>query len=366
VARCLDSVVGRGFDNIIVVDTGSVDKTVSIVDSYRPHGVQLIQFPWPDSFAAVRNFAIETVQTGWIVFLDADEWLAERSADQLGPCLASLSTIRDPGRLAFAPIIHHVDHDLYSHDLPRIFRADSEIRYRGAVHEYPVLRGVTDEPVDLVGLDIWLHHDGYDPAVASSKNKMNRNLTLLRAARDEDPDNPRWRYFIVRDGLPTLDRAQLVDACTALRDLVERDPATGDRRDAREYYRLALCEAGQGLAVLGDWRTVQRYCDELDRIDQRDSPDAHYLRSIEQLLHGVVTGRDLVRTMKLRRDDDLVSASAIDGSGRHLDALIVALLARLRGARDAEGYRELCTPWTDVFFDHSRLRWRWASAMRSR
>jgi hypothetical protein len=349
-------VVGRGFDNIVVVDTGSVDETVSIVDSYRRHGVQLVRFPWPDSFAAVRNFAIETVKTGWIVFLDADEWLAERSSDQLGPCLASLSAIRNPGRLAFAPIIHHVDHDLYTHDLPRIFRADSEIRYRGAVHEYPVLRGGSDESVDLIGLDIWLHHDGYDPVVARGKDKMNRNLTLLRAARESDPDNPRWLYFIVRDGLPTLDRAQLIDACTTVRNLVERQPATGDRRSAREYYRLTLSEACQGLAVLGDWRTVHRYCDELDHIDQRDSPDAHYLRSVAQLLNGVVTGRDLVRTMRLRRDDELVSTSAIDASGRHLDALIVALLARLRGAPDAERYRELCTPWTDVFFDRSRLR----------
>jgi hypothetical protein len=149
---------------------------------------------------------------------------------------------------------------------------------------------------------------------------------------------------------------QLLDLCATLRDLVERNPPTGDRLDARQYYRRAMCVASQGFAAVGDWSTVHRYCDELDRIDQCDSPDAHYLRSVAELFHGVVRDRDLLRTMKLRRDDDLVSASAIETSGRHLDAVIVAQLARLRGASAADRYRQLCDPWTDAFFERSTLR----------
>ena len=356
IARCLDSVVGRGFDNIVVVDTGSVDKTMGIVDGYRQHGVQLVQLPWPDSFAEVRNFAIETVETGWIVFLDADEWLDEHSSEQLGACLASLTGTQDLDRLVFAPIIQHVDRDEAIEDVPRIFKADSGIRYRGAVHEYPVLSGPVDEPVGMVGLDILFHHDGYDHAVTNGKNKRNRNLGLLRTARKDDPDNPRWLYFMVRDGLPVLDHAQLLDLRATLRGLAERDPATGDRLGARHYYRRALYVAGQGLAAKGDWSTVYSFCDELDRIDQRDSPDAHYLRSVGELFNGVPTDRDLLRTMRLRRDEELVSTSAVDTSGRHLDALIVALLARFRGAPDADRYRKLCAPWTDMFFERSTLR----------
>jgi glycosyltransferase involved in cell wall biosynthesis len=356
IARCLASVIGRGFDDIVVVDTGSVDRTLSIVAGYRPYGVRSVQVPWPDSFAEVRNIAIETVKTGWIVFLDADEWLDERTSESLIACLASLTGIRGLDRLVFAPIIRHVDRDDVIEDVPRIFTADSAIRYRGAVHEYPVLPGVVDEPVGMVGLDIVFRHDGYDPAVVHAKKKRNRNLGLLRTARKRDPDHPRWLYFLVRDGLPVLDRAQILDLCAALRGLVGRDPATGDRRDARQYLRLTLYLACQGLAAMGDWSTVHRYCDELDRIDQCESPDAHYLRSVAELLNGVVTERDLLRTMRIRRADELVSTSAVDTSGRHLDALIVALLARLRSPSDADRYRELCTPWTDVFFERSRLR----------
>jgi glycosyltransferase involved in cell wall biosynthesis len=356
IARCLDSVVGRGFDNIVVVDTGSLDKTLSIVDSYRRHGVRPIRLPWPDSFAEARNFAVQTVGTGWIVFLDADEWLDQRSAEQLSACLASLTGIPGLDRLVFAPVIHHVDRDEVTEDVPRIFRADSPIRYRGAAHEYPVVPGAVDEPVGMVSLDIVVHHDGYDEGVVNSKDKRGRNLGLLRAARKADPDNPRWLYFLIRDGLAVLDHEQLLHLCATLRDLVERNPATGDRLGARQYYRRAMCVACQGLAAMGDWSTVHHYCDELDRIDQRDSPDSHYLRSVAELFNGVVVDRDLLQTMKLRRDNELVSTSAIETTGRHLDAVIVAQLARLRGTSPADRYRELCDPWTDVFFERSKLR----------
>jgi hypothetical protein len=356
IARCLDSVVGRGFDDILVMDTGSTDRTVDIVTGYRRRGVRLVRMSWPDSFAEVRNTAIAAVATGWIVFLDADEWLAERSADQLAACLTSLNEVADLDRLVFAPLIHHVDRNTVSDDVPRILKADSGIRYRGRVHEYPVLPGDDAGPVPMAGLDIVFHHDGYDRAVTDAKDKRHRNLGLLCAARREEPDNARWLYFTIRDGLPALNRTQLIDACTTLRTLAERDVATGDRRTSRQYYRMALGEACQGLAAMGEWTAMLRYCDELDRLDQRDSPDTCYLRTVAELLHGVVTDRDLLRVIRIRRDATAMSASAIDTSGRHLDAVITALLSRVRNAADADRYLALCAPWTDTFFESSRLR----------
>jgi hypothetical protein len=350
IARCLDSVTGRGLDDIVVVDTGSVDNTLRIVDGYRDRGVRLIRLPWSNSFARARNFAIDTIATGWIVFLDADEWMTERSAEQLRICLAELSRIEDVSRLAFAPEIVHVDRDEYSGDVARIFKADSAIRFKGPVHEYPVITGGTDEPVGVVGLDIEFYHDGYDRSVATSKNKRQRNLALLEAARADDPHNPRWWYFTIRDGLPVLDHAQLVDACAVMRSLTNEPTKTGDRRSSSEYHRLALGTACQCFAAMGDWASVHRYCDELPSVD------AHYFRTIPELLGGAVTERDLLQAIRLRGNDELVSNSVIDSTGRHLDAIIIALLEKVRGDTAAKQYQELCHPWNDVFFDHSRMR----------
>lgn len=354
IARCLDSVAGRGFDTVLVVDTGSTDKTPDIVAGYRDHGVRLVRQPWPGSFGQARNSAIEQVASGWVVFLDADEWLSERAAEDLGPCLASLTGIEDVARLVFAPRIFDVDRGGHDEGVPRIFLADSAIRYRGQVHEYPVVEGRAVRPVGLVGLDIEFRHDGYNRAVASEKRKRERNLALLEAALACDPENPRWWYYTLRDALPVLDSARIVELCSTLRRLADGGGAgTGELLSARTYYRLALTLSCQGLAALGDWTAVERHCDLLDALDSRDNPDAHYFRSVSGLLTGVVTERGLLRTIRLRGDEELVAGSVLDRDGSHLDAVIATLVARLRGPGEAARYLELCAPWTDAFFERS-------------
>ncbi|MCE7001760.1 glycosyltransferase [Kibdelosporangium philippinense] len=352
IARCLDSVVGRGFD-VLVVDTGSTDNTVDIVTGYAD--VRLLHLPWPGSFSAARNFAIDSVAPGWIVFIDADEWLTERTADELPACLESLG---DPStNLVYAPRILEVDTGVFDDSIPRIFRTDSQIRFRGPVHEYPVITGNPDTAVGLVGLDLEFGHDGYRSDVVRAKDKPGRNLELLDQARQNDPENPRWYCFTIRDALLMLDRDQIVALCSALEQLLDSVVPTGDVLGPRHYYGLGLSFACQGLVMHGDWQTVHRYCDRLDALGARENPDAHYFRTMSEMLHGVVTERDLLRTVKLRRDEELVATgSAIDPSGRHLDALIAALVAIFRGEEEAATYRTMCAPWNDVFFQASVLR----------
>jgi hypothetical protein len=213
-----------------------------------------------------------------------------------------------------------------------------------------VIPGDPDEPVGLVGVDIQVNHDGYDRSVAIGKNKRQRNLALLEAARVAEPDNPRWWYFTIRDGLPVLGHSQLVNICEVLKRLADQPIRTGDRRSGREYYRLALGPACEGFAAMGDWSSVHRYCADLPDVD------AHYFRAIPALLGGAVTKRDLVGAIELRGDDDLVSGSVLDPSGRHLDAVIIALLERVQSAAKAEQYRAMCDFWSDTFFACSRLR----------
>lgn len=354
IARCLDSVVDRGFD-VLVIDTGSEDATGRIVAAYEDRGVRLRRIRWPDSFAEARNVALDTVDEGWIVFLDADEWLTERAAGELASRLASVSSLEGLSGLVFAPKIIEEDSGKSDDAIPRIFRAESSIRFRGPVHEYPVVAGNPDTRVGLVGLDLEFRHDGYQPAVAQAKRKLDRNVGLLNTALASEPDNPRWLYFIVRDGFVTLGREQIVEVCTRLRELAFTGVHTADLLSARDYQALTLPVACQALIALGDLRTAHQYCDELDEIEA-DNPDAHYLRSMAELATGTVTAQDLLRTVRLRKNDVLVARSILDPAGGHLDALIVALLQRFRGKADAERYLDMCNPWTDMFFERSNLR----------
>jgi glycosyltransferase involved in cell wall biosynthesis len=66
---CLESVRGI-FDEIIVVDTGSKDRTIEIARSF---GALVFEFAWVDDFAAARNEALAHATGDYVFWLDADD-----------------------------------------------------------------------------------------------------------------------------------------------------------------------------------------------------------------------------------------------------------------------------------------------------
>ena len=69
---CLESVRGH-VDDIVLVDTGSTDRTMAIA---REAGATVLERPWDDDFSAPRNLAARHARGEWILMLDADERLA--------------------------------------------------------------------------------------------------------------------------------------------------------------------------------------------------------------------------------------------------------------------------------------------------
>lgn len=78
-ARCLDSVRGL-MDEIIVVDTGSTDRTREIAAEYTD---RVYEFAWTDDFAAARNFAFSKAGMDYIYSADADEVLDKENRERL-------------------------------------------------------------------------------------------------------------------------------------------------------------------------------------------------------------------------------------------------------------------------------------------
>ena len=71
--NCLASVIGV-VDEIVVLDTGSTDRTCEIAISA---GARLEHFEWCDDFAAARNAAVSYATGDWVLVLDADEVLVK-------------------------------------------------------------------------------------------------------------------------------------------------------------------------------------------------------------------------------------------------------------------------------------------------
>src|SRR4030066_1633675 len=72
-AQCLKS-VKDATDEIIIVDTGSADKTVEIAQSF---GAKVYHHPWRNSFSEARNHSISYAVCDWILQIDADESLEQ-------------------------------------------------------------------------------------------------------------------------------------------------------------------------------------------------------------------------------------------------------------------------------------------------
>lgn len=178
-AECLASV--RPFvDEIVVLDTGSVDGTPAVAAAA---GAVLHEAAWADDFAAARNAALQRCTGDWVLSIDADE-VAAGAPDSLAPMLAGCGTELD----GLSLLIRHADgpdvRGLASHREVKLFRRD-RIRWTGRVHERPI-RLAGGEPVIAALPEQTLHlvHAGYtDPERVRAKAE--RNARLCRLQLDE-------------------------------------------------------------------------------------------------------------------------------------------------------------------------------------
>ena len=180
-AQCLKSV--RGFaSQIVVVDTGSTDRTVEIA---REFGAEMYSFAWCDDFSAARNAALEHATGDWILMLDADEELPAAQHAKL------LSDMKNANVIAFRLPLVNVGQEIEGRSfIPRLFRNAPEVFFHGRIHEqvFPSLL----VPAKKWGLKTALGtaeilHHGYTPEIVRDRNKVERNLKLLRSAVQEDP-----------------------------------------------------------------------------------------------------------------------------------------------------------------------------------
>ena len=169
--RTLDSMKSV-VDELVIVDTGSTDKTIEIAESY---GAKVIRSSWNDDFSTPRNLAIEAVTGDWIIFLDADEYFI--TPNKIRNAIEKLS-----GKDAI--LIPRINIDEASNNAEisrdwclRIFKNATHLRYRGLIHE-----NIADIKHDRLNYtfgndDLTVYHTGYGSQVIESK--LRRNLALI-------------------------------------------------------------------------------------------------------------------------------------------------------------------------------------------
>ena len=180
--QCLASVKDIA-DEVIVIDTGSTDRTIEIA---REHGAQVGHFEWCNDFAAARNASIAPATGDWILFLDADEELSTTEKQNL-PALLKRNNVA----LIRLPLINAHQGEESQCIVPRLFRNIPTIRFQGCVHEgvYGACLQVSKEWQMEISLgDLLILHHGYTPEITAERNKVQRNYDLLVKALENQPD----------------------------------------------------------------------------------------------------------------------------------------------------------------------------------
>ncbi len=194
IGRWIQSVSGVA-DEIIVVDTGSLDATASLAGNF---GAKVFVFPWKNDFSAAKNFALEKSSGDWIIFLDADEFFPEDIKSEIRPYLEQIhsnSTI-----YGLMSPLYNIDEDEGNRVISRmqqmrIFRKDEDLRYEGRVHEAIVDLSNHAAERCVQQSDFVIYHIGYSSHLVKAKAQRNLMLIKEEAAQRENPV-PLYPYFV--------------------------------------------------------------------------------------------------------------------------------------------------------------------------
>ena len=181
--QCLASVKGLA-DQLLVLDTGSTDRTIEIAKS---HGAEVHTFTWCDDFSAARNAALEHITGDWVLMLDADE---ELPADQHAKLRADMA---NAGAISYRlPLVNHGEEAQGRSFVPRFFRNAPGVYYYGRIHEqvFPSLLPLCKQfSLETQLGTAQITHHGYAKEIIKDRNKIERNLNLLQLAIAERPQD---------------------------------------------------------------------------------------------------------------------------------------------------------------------------------
>jgi glycosyltransferase involved in cell wall biosynthesis len=186
--KCLKSMVAW-VDQIVIVDTGSTDKTVEIAKKY---GAKVYHHPWEDSFSAGRNHVLSHIETPWMIQLDADEVMPQEDAAQIRDVVRS--NHKNETNLIHMVLINKEEgsqKELSVINTGKIMRVIPTLYFKNRVHNKLVCPGHIQQT------NLRIYHHGYnldDKDYMEKKSKNTERLLLLQAT--EQPEDPDTHYYL--------------------------------------------------------------------------------------------------------------------------------------------------------------------------
>lgn len=184
-SQCLSSVQDL-VDEMIVLDTGSSDRTVEIARSF---GAQVHAFEWCNDFSAARNECLKYAQGDWVLVLDADETLVP----EIAPTLRS--AIEHEDYLVFNLVRQEIGAAQSPYSLiSRLFRRHPEIWFTRPYHamiDDQVMALLQREPNWKIGSisEVAILHKGYQAEVIAGRDKVNQARSTMEGFLAAHPND---------------------------------------------------------------------------------------------------------------------------------------------------------------------------------
>ncbi|UCG61972.1 MAG: tetratricopeptide repeat protein [Candidatus Zixiibacteriota bacterium] len=247
---CLES-VRDWVDEIVIVDTGSTDRTVEIAESF---GARIFHQLWEGNFSKHRNYSLEQATCDWVFIIDADERFVQED-------IAEIRRLINQDEVGIISInvynVYGTNEELQTF-LPsvRFWRRHLDLRYEGIVHN--LLELGMEHPVTRSRARI--KHLGYDLDKQKMSQKFERTKTLLEKQLEENPDN----YFALFNYAQLLKSEGGVFSAknapkvleSAKRAIELTDP---DDRSQRHIHLMCLDQVASASFYLGDCDTALEY-----------------------------------------------------------------------------------------------------------
>ena len=301
---CLDSVAPI-VDEIVVVDTGSTDRTPSIA---REHGARVVDFPWQGDFAAARNVGLAEARSPWILYIDADERVRPCAPEVLEELEARTDccclTVR------FHPRVGATAYREY-----RLLRNHPDIRFAGVIHEtvVPSLRAMERKGWKIEKSDLTIDHLGYE---GDQRRKHERNLPLLEEGVKRDPDRM-YNWWHLGSVYLALGRERAAEK--AWRHAVElvrakNDPGAVDTLPYTELLRLSIRRDDDFSSLLAEARARFPWCWSFAWLEAaKRSADGDHEKAAELYAQMAAVDPDAIVDEGLSYDEAIFGRFALEG-----------------------------------------------------
>lgn len=202
-------------DEIVVVDTGSIDNTKEIAAQFTPH---VFDFEWIDDFSAARNFAMSKARKSYQLWLDADDRIEPKMQGHIN----SLKSHFD-GKKAFYFVLENFQIDSppsFCNQL-RCTPLVPGIQFESRIHEQ-LFPSAVRLGLQLVTTDIVIRHMGYMDVEAKFA-KARRNLAILKNEVEQGGDHGGLYFYLALTHEPLGDKDEAVRCMKAALERFEKE-----------------------------------------------------------------------------------------------------------------------------------------------